>query len=268
MELRAGAQEAFQAGNPDTKVALVFAMWNRRDTLRIDLTREFAPEASPGLPTGLTLVAPQSVPRRTPFTPRGHAALMHSITHIEFNAINLALDAAWRFAGMPESYYLDWLQVAHEEARHFTALNSHLNANGYAYGDFQAHEGLWNICEHTRHDIVARMALVPRTMEARGLDATPMIQAKLARVGSPQAQEAIAILDVILREEIGHVATGNRWYRWLCERQGLDANAFYAQAALLHRAPTPRPPFNMPARKAAGFTDDELAALERISTAA
>ena len=176
----------------------------------------------------------REVPRRSPFTPEGRAALLHAIAHIEFNAINLALDAAWRFAGMPRAYYLDWLRVAREEALHFRLLREHLRSLGHDYGDFDAHDGLWAMAEKTRDDVLARMALVPRTLEARGLDATPPMQAKLRRAGDARAVE---ILDIILRDEIGHVAIGNRWYRWLCARDGLDPRAHYARA---RRAPRRR----------------------------
>jgi uncharacterized ferritin-like protein (DUF455 family) len=162
---------------------------------------------------------------------------------------------------MPEAYYRDWMQVAREESQHFQALQSHLQRCGYTYGSFPAHDGLWTMCDNTRHDVVARMALVPRTLEARGLDATPLIQAKLRKVGSPNALEAHDILDTILREEVGHVAIGNRWFHWLCLREGLEPAPFYAQAALRHGAPHPKPPFNLQARKQAGFTDAELQAL-------
>lgn len=186
---------------------------------------------------------------------------MHSIAHIEFNAINLALDAVWRFADMPRAYYLDWLGVAQEEAKHFDLLRAHLQEEGHDYGDFVAHDGLWTKCEATRLDVVARMALVPRTLEARGLDATPIIQAKLRRVGTPRALAAVGILDVILAEEVGHVAIGNHWYHWLCQRDALDPLAFYAQAAQRHGAPRLKPPFNLTARKLAGFSDAEISAL-------
>lgn len=140
------------------------------------------------------------VARRSPATPEGRAILLHAIAHIEFNAINLALDAIWRFDGMPGAYYLDWLRVAAEEATHFGLLRAHLRANGHDYGDFPAHQGLWTMCEKTQHDVVARMALVPRTLEARGLDATPQIQRKLRQVGTPDALAAVDILDTILRD--------------------------------------------------------------------
>jgi uncharacterized ferritin-like protein (DUF455 family) len=192
-------------------------------------------------------------------------ALIHSIAHIEFNAINLALDAAWRFAGMPADYYRDWLRVAFEESQHYTLLADHLATLGCAYGDFPAHDGLWTMAENTRHDVVARMALVPRTLEARGLDATPIIQAKLRKVGSVPAIQAVAILDTILREEVGHVAIGNHWYHWLCARDGLDSASFHSRAARLHGGPGLKPPFNLAARKLAGFTQAELDALPTIA---
>jgi uncharacterized ferritin-like protein (DUF455 family) len=205
-------------------------------------------------------VPPAEVPRRSPFTPEGRAALLHAIAHIEFNAINLALDAAWRFGGMPLAYHLDWLRVASEEALHFTLLAAHLRSLGHDYGDFDAHDGLWTMVEKTRGDVLARMALVPRTLEARGLDATPPLQKKLARAGDARAVE---ILDIILRDEIGHVAIGNRWYRWLCARDGLEPHAHYRVLAARHGAPRLKPPFNLAARRAAGFDDDELAALSQ-----
>lgn len=162
---------------------------------------------------------------------------------------------------MPPDYYRDWLQVAFEEAKHFTLLNEHLKAQGYTYGDFPAHDGLWTMAENTRHDVTARMALVPRTLEARGLDATPIIQAKLRKVGTVAALQAVDILDIILFEEVGHVAIGNHWYHWLCQRNGLDPIAFHAQASAQSGGPSLKPPFNLEARKRAGFSQQELDAL-------
>ena len=217
-----------------------------------------APEAIPGRPALPRLVSPNDVPRRSPATPEGRAALLHAITHIEFNAINLALDAVWRFAGMPARYYTDWLGVASEEALHFTLLREHLVSLGFDYGSFDAHDGLWAMTQRTAHDITARMALVPRTLEARGLDATPPMQARLRQAGDLRAAE---ILGVILRDEVGHVAIGNHWYRWLCARDGHDPVAHYAELARRHHAPRLHPPFNFEARRAAGFTEAELGLL-------
>jgi uncharacterized ferritin-like protein (DUF455 family) len=192
-------------------------------------------------------------------TPEGHAALVHSIVHIERNAIDLALDICWRFAGMPEAFYRDWLQIAREEAYHFTLLREHLETLGYRYGDFPAHNGLWDMAERTRGDLLARVALVPRTLEARGLDASPAVKTKLVSIGDLRAGE---ILDIILRDEIGHVAVGNRWYGWLCEQRGIDPVATYAELTVKYEAPKLKRPFNLDARRAAGFSDAELAALQ------
>ncbi len=222
-------------------------------------------QALPGRPALPRLVEPAKVPRRSAFTPEGRAALLHAVAHIEFNAINLALDAIWRFAGLPPDYYTDWARVASEEALHFSLVQQHLHTIGRRYGEFDAHDGLWTMVERTRGDVVARMALVPRTLEARGLDATPAMRAKFAAAGDTRAAE---ILDVILRDEIGHVAIGNRWYRWLCARDGLDPFEHARQLARQHRAPPLRPPFNRSARLAAGFSAEELDHLESAARAA
>ncbi len=173
-------------------------------------------------------------------------------------AVNLALDAVWRFHGMPVDFYRDWLRVASEEALHFTLLREHLLSLGFDYGSFAAHDGLWMMTQRTAFDVTARMALVPRTLEARGLDAAPPLQAKLHKAGDLRAVE---ILDVILRDEVGHVAIGNHWYRWLCARDGHDPVALYAQLTVRYQAPRLRPPFNTDARRAAGFTEAEITLL-------
>ncbi|AKM33031.1 hypothetical protein AB870_19660 [Pandoraea faecigallinarum] len=215
----------------------------------------------PGRPAAPVLVSPRELKQRAVTTTEGRAALLHALTHIEFNAINLALDALWRFDGLPVAYYDDWLQVAAEEAYHFSLLAAHLKTLGddYAYGCFPAHDGLWDMARRTSGDWLARLALVPRTLEARGLDASPPIRAKLASAGD---KDGAAILDIILRDEIGHVAIGNRWYRWGCERLGVEPVATYARLAAQYGAPRLRGPFNLAARRAAGFDDDELAALQ------
>jgi uncharacterized ferritin-like protein (DUF455 family) len=260
MELRRQALHALALSDPAAKRAAVAAL--RAAPFEVDtdlaLGLQDAPGPLPGRPPRPALVDPAQLPRRSAHTADGRAALLHAVTHIEFNAINLALDALWRFAGLPPAYYRDWLTVAAEEATHFALLQAHLASLGHAYGDFDAHDGLWTMVERTAGDPLARMALVPRALEARGLDATPPMQARLARAGDARAVE---ILDVILRDEVGHVAIGNRWYRWLCEREGLDPLAHDAVLAERYRAPRLRPPFNRAARAAAGFSAAELAAL-------
>jgi uncharacterized ferritin-like protein (DUF455 family) len=257
MELRCLALDALAEPDPARKIASVEAGWALATAgCEADATLPLVARLPlPGRPQQPRLVPVQDVPRRSPYTVAGRAALLHAVAHIEFNAINLALDAVWRYADMPQAYYRDWWRVACEEAHHFHLLNLHLRGMGHAYGDFDAHDGLWAMAERTRDDAVARMALVPRTLEARGLDATPPMQARLARAGD---HEAVRILDVILRDEEGHVAVGNRWYRWLCEQQGLEPVSHYRLLARRHGAPRLKPPFNLAARARAGFTEREL----------
>jgi uncharacterized ferritin-like protein (DUF455 family) len=262
-ELRLSALASLLECDPAAKAAGVTALrhaWRQR---AITLARDAslaAPEGIPGRPALPALVPPLAVQRRSMRTVEGRAALLHALAHIEFNAINLALDALWRFPDMPDDYYADWLQVAAEEAHHFTLLADHLRSQGYAYGDFTGHNSLWDMVEKTADDVLARMALVPRTLEARGLDAAPPVRAKLAQAGD---MAAAAILDIILRDEIGHVAIGNRWFGYLCAERGLEPLAAYADLAIRYKAPPLRGPFNMEARRAAGFTELELAQLGR-----
>ncbi|MEY2780429.1 MAG: hypothetical protein RL307_133 [Pseudomonadota bacterium] len=221
----------------------------------------------PGRPERPVLKPAQAMPQRSVNTERGLAAMVHAIAHIEFNAINLALDAVWRFPGHPVDYYLDWWRVAQEEAKHFDMLSAELANLGHAYGDFEAHDGLWQMCEATADHWLARMALVPRTLEARGLDATPLIQAKLAKLGTPIAERIIAVLDVILREEEGHVAIGNHWFREGCAQQGLNPEQAYLDLLKAHRAPRLKPPLNWVSRRRAGFSDAELQAWQAADQA-
>ena len=189
MECRQLALDALCLREPAAKVAAVHDLWSHIATLALQTDTPLTPvaHAVPGRPDRPPLRSAKAVPNRSVFTPQGMAAMVHAVCHIEFNAINLALDAVWRFAGMPSAYYRDWLRVAHEEATHFGLLQAHLQTHGHAYGDFDAHDGLWAMCEKTADDVLARMALVPRTLEARGLDATPLIQAKLQRANTPEA---------------------------------------------------------------------------------
>jgi len=247
-------------GEPLAKAAQARALYAELTYAAIDPDAQIIPTVPlPGRPPLPRLVPAKSVPTRSPFTLEGRAALLHAVTHIEFNAINLALDAVWRFEHLPHAFYRDWLRVASEEALHFTLLREHLLTLGHDYGAFDAHDGLWAMTERTAFDVTARMALVPRTLEARGLDAAPPMQDKLRRAGDLRAVEILAL---ILRDEVGHVAIGNHWYRWLCEREGLDPVAHYAMLAQRHAAPRLRPPFNHAARLAAGFTEGEIALLE------
>jgi uncharacterized ferritin-like protein (DUF455 family) len=219
---------------------------------------------SPGRPDRPLLASPKTMPRRELNGSTNHAALIHALAHIEFNAINLALDAVQRFSGFPPVFHGDWLRVAAEEACHFRLLRDHLRSLGRDYGDFPAHGGLWEMAEKTAHDPLARMALVPRLLEARGLDVTPDIQRKLRGYGDRAGAE---LLDIILRDEIGHVATGDRWFRHLCAERGLAPEAAYREMLRMPGVPRPRRPFNEAARLAAGFTAGELDGLDPAAPA-
>lgn len=262
-ELRSAARTLLIESDVAAKVAGTQALSDLWAQHQVSLESQVALAADaivPGRPEKPLLVPPREVKHRSMVTVEGRAALIHALAHIEFNAINLALDVIWRFDGMPDQYYADWLQVAAEEALHFSLLEKHLQTLGFAYGDFSAHNSLWDMAEKTSADLLARIALVPRTLEARGLDATPAVRAKLAQAGD---HAAAAILDVILRDEVGHVATGNRWFGWLCNERGLEPVAAYAELAVKFNAPVLRGPFNLEARRAAGFTEQELAVLSQ-----
>lgn len=214
-----------------------------------------------GRPVKPDLVAPKDLPRRRLGSKEGHAALMHSILHIEFNAINLALDAIYRFQEMPKAYYHDWLNVAAEEAYHFQMVREHLYHLGYEYGDFPAHNGLWVSTVETDHDPLVRMALVPRTLEARGLDVTPAMIHKLRAIGDKRGVE---ILKILLHDEIGHVAVGTRWFRYLCEQRQLNPFETFTDAIKSYFYGNLRGPFNFEARQQAGFSEQEIAWLKQL----
>jgi uncharacterized ferritin-like protein (DUF455 family) len=215
----------------------------------------------PGRPQKPILVTPRELPRRSIATVQGRAALLHSIAHIEFNAINLALDAVYRFRGLPKSYYADWLRVASEEAYHFELVNNHLHTLGYAYGDFAAHNGLWDMAMRTKHSALERMAIIPRGMEARGLDVTPGIIEKLKASGD---EPAIDILEIILRDEIGHVEIGTRWFNYCCDAQNLPRQKTFEELMRRFTSGRVKLPLHRSARKRAGFTEAELDFLEGL----
>lgn len=258
-EMRRAAHSALLITVPEEKVARVGEIGSACAAagLSLDTQATLPAVIEPGRPARPLLVEARGVPRRKLASTEGRAALIHALAHIEFNAINLALDAVARFGGLPPQYYRDWLRVAGEEAHHYTLLASHLRTLGYAYGDLPAHNGLWEAAAKTAGDVLARMGLVPRILEARGLDVTPGIQRKLRQAGD---EAGAAILDIILRDEVGHVATGNHWYRYLCASRGEPPEATFARLLQEYAVPPPHPPFNEAARLHAGFSVEELAA--------
>ena len=190
--------------------------------------------------------------RRAGSSPAGRIALLHAIAHIELNAIDLAWDIIARFAGadLPRQFYDDWVGVAAEEAEHYALLAERLTAFGAAYGDLPAHDGLWQAAEATAHDLLARLAVVPLVLEARGLDVTPAMIARLDRVGDGQSA---AVLRRIYADEIGHVAIGMRWFAFICARRALPPAETYQSLVRRYFKGTLKPPFNEGGRSAAGL---------------
>jgi uncharacterized ferritin-like protein (DUF455 family) len=263
LELRAASLAILVSADAQTKVSQLPKLFEdyqqRRVTLDVSCKLDPQGLTLPGRPVKPELVLPKLVPKRRMDTLEGRAGLLHSLAHIEFNAMNLALDAIWRFPEMPKEYYEDWLKVAKEEAYHFSLINGHLHSLGFSYGDFPAHNSLWEMVERTTDSVIARMALVPRTMEARGLDAVPAIRDRFKQIKETRAVE---ILEIILNDEIGHVLIGNRWFNFLCTKDGLSPITTYRELAAQYRAPVLKGPFNIEARKQAGFTTEELNLLE------
>jgi uncharacterized ferritin-like protein (DUF455 family) len=270
-DLHAAAKRCLDATEPAEKLQLTHATW------QAFLAGELQPDAAspspdpitaPGRPAKPVLVNARQLPQRGLGSEAGRAALVHAVAHIEFNAINLAWDAVYRFRGKPAAYYRDWASCAHDEARHFAMLLERLQQLGHAYGDFDAHDGLWQMAEKTADNDTARMALVPRVLEARGLDVTPGMIERLRQLGDTRT---VAILDVILREEVAHVAAGTRWYRDCCQRDGIEPIAHFFTLIRDYMGVNLRGPFNRPARLEAGFVDaelDRLAALAADNTPA
>lgn len=261
--LYAAARDCLDAATPEDKPALSFAAAKAFVAGELDLAEGHPPQRirMPGRPPTPRLVPARQLPQRGLGSAEGRAAFVHAIAHIEFNAIDLAWDAVYRFRGMPRAYYEDWVGVADDEARHFTLLRGRLHELGHDYGDFDAHNGLWEMAEQTADDGLARMALVPRVLEARGLDVTPAMIVKLRKLGDDATAD---ILEVILREEVAHVAAGSRWFRWFCEREGVDPHARFRELIDEYARGSLRGPFNHQARSAAGFDEEELALLERL----
>jgi uncharacterized ferritin-like protein (DUF455 family) len=258
MNVHVAARAVFADCDVAAKLAGAARLWSEWRAGGLVMGEPGTPTDAPGRPARPELRPPQAMPRRQLNGRENHAALIHALAHIEFNAINLALDAVQRFPGLPAGFYGDWLHVAAEEAYHFTLLRDHLRAQGRDYGDLPGHDGLWEMALKTAHDPLARMALVPRLLEARGLDVTPDIQRKLTGFGDAAGA---ALLDIILRDEIGHVAAGDRWFRYLCEQRGVQPEATFRDLLAMPGVPHPRRPCNATARLAAGFSAQEITSL-------
>jgi len=240
----------------------LYTDWKAGHYTREDTNEQVQPVPIPGRPPRPELVPVSEVRQRKLTTKEGRATLIHAITHIEFNAINLALDAVYRFRDMPDDYYTDWLQVASEEAYHFSLLEKRLQQMGYEYGDMPAHNGLWESCINTAHDVMVRMALVPRVLEARGLDVTPGMMKKLKSLGD---QQTVDILTIILRDEIGHVRIGSRWFHYCCKQRHIEPDSTFLKLIKEYMSGSLRGPFYTEARLQAGFSEKELELLSKLS---
>ncbi|MBI5461155.1 MAG: ferritin-like domain-containing protein [Gammaproteobacteria bacterium] len=263
MDLYNAAHACLAESDPECKCTRTRETWVRVQSgeLAIVPVLHGASLDAPGRPPRPELVSPRDLPKRRLTTVEGRAALLHALAHIEFNAINLAWDAVCRFAGMPEDFYRDWASVADEEAYHFRLLRERLRALDHGYGDFPAHNGLWAMALQTREDVLVRMALVPRVLEARGLDVTPGIMERLREAGDA---ESVAILEIILRDEIGHVAIGTRWFHYACAQRGLEPRATFRDLVREHMRGRIKGPFYRDARERAGFSAQELDDLETL----
>lgn len=260
------AMQCLACNDPVTKCDLTHraAAALRAGALCLDWPGE--PEAvdTPGRPQRPRLVSPRQLPHRRPGSREGRVSLLHALAHIEFNAINLAWDAVYRFRGLPEDYYRDWSRVADEEARHFRLLCERLLDFGATYGELDAHDGLWEMACKTAHDVLVRMALVPRVLEARGLDVTPGIMERVREAGDLKTVEVLA---VILRDEIGHVEIGTRWFRYLCAQRGLEPEEKFGELLRQYMKGQVKKPFHYQAREQAGFSTREMDTLERLASA-
>jgi len=253
--LAAGAARIVRAGDPAEKVAVaraVGAAWRAGRLGRIVQSAPPAMPERPGRPARPELLPPRDMPRRSMKGDRGRIALLHSLAHIELNAIDLAWDLIGRFADrpMPRSFFDDWVRVGVEEAGHFSIIARRLGDLGAAYGDLPAHDGLWEAAQATGHSLLARLAIIPLVLEARGLDITPSLIAQARNADDP---ETAKVLEIIYRDELGHVSIGMRWFRFLCDRQRLAPEPTFHDLVRKHFRGRLKPPFNDPARSRAGL---------------
>ena len=254
------AQVCLRSSSPEEKVMLTrqFAKDWTEGKYVCDHDFDLTAQVEAGRPDKPELVQAKKLAKRSISTPEGRVILAHALAHIEFNAINLALDAAYRFRNMPELYYANWIKVADEEAYHFTLLNKYLQDRGHSYGDFPAHNGLWEMAQKTAHDVMIRMALVPRVLEARGLDVTPGLISKLKQFSD---QDFIDVLEIIHRDEIGHVYIGSHWFKYICEQRQLDSRQTFKSLIEQYMNGSLRGPFDEAVRLEAGFSKQEIADL-------
>lgn len=256
------AEACLHSANIDKKPALTHQAWQTLvyGELSLNSDRPVLPIDRVIFPDKPILLAPRYMPKRKLNTPEGVCAFFHAIAHVEFVAIYLAWDIVYRFRGMPVQFYQDWLRIADEEAQHFELIRIRLQTMQLDYGDLPAHSGLWDHARDTTDDLLARLAMVPRCMEARGLDVTPAIITRFRQLGD---DASVALLNRILTDEVGHVERGSYWFKFVCEQQVFEAEAKYRQIiGQYYRGGKPKGPFNREMRIIAGFSNAELDWLE------
>ena len=246
---------ALRTSDPFEKVRLTRAAARNWRLGRLSHTFETSMPDSPGRPAVPELLPPNRMPKRGKGgSERGRIALIHALAHIEFVAMNLALDLPGRFGGaFPRAFMDDWMKVAADEAMHFALLDRRLRQLGNHYGALPAHDGLWEAAEETAHDAQARLAVVPMVLEARGLDVTPMTITRFENAGD---QPTARILNRIMNDEIIHVSVGTKWFNWTCIRDDSDPVATWKMLINRHFRGSLKPPFNDSARSAAGLTQE------------
>ena len=263
VEIFAEARACLEEGNLDKKIKLSSRLAKKIATGCLELQGHAASTLSIGRPHRPVLVPPSKLPRRGFSSESQRLAMAHAIAHIEFNAINLAWDAIWRFQNMPEEYYRDWAKVAEDETRHFNLLRAYLLKRRCDYGDFEAHDGLWTMAERTAHDVLDRMAIVPRVLEARGLDVTPAMIGKFKDAGDLEMTD---ILTTIYEEEIEHVRIGNKWYSTLCHERGLEPASTFINLIQNYGVGDRNSVINEQARRSAGFSVKEIQAIQGLQS--
>ncbi len=246
----------------DEKLALSKQAWQLYQQGNLSFAENDEPEAISKVqfPAQPELLAPRFMPRRSLGSKEGMQAFYHSLAHIEFVAIYLAWDMLYRFRGLPEQFYIDWLQVAYEESLHFEMIREHLRTLDLDYGDLPAHQGLWEHATDTDYSVLARLVIIPRCMEARGLDVTPTMMEKIAKF---KDEKGVEILTRIYEDEKTHVNFGSHWFNQQCDVQQLDSEETFKHYLLKHfHQRKPKGPFNTAVRLQVGFTENEMAWLE------
>lgn len=259
------ARHCLLLDDPDEKMAYTMELFSSWENSTLEWQDGESPdlEINPGRPDRPTLVSPDAVPKRGFGSETRRAALIHALTHIELTAVDLAWDTIYRYRSMPQEYYDDWIHTAVDETRHFIALRARLRAMGFDYGDFAAHNALWEHAVETAADLMDRMAIVHRVMEARALDVVPNIMEQFRTIGD---SETAAVLVDVANDETAHVSAGTRWFRYRCQEQGKDPDQKFFELVVKYLSKLPKGPFNHDARRKAGFSDNEMEVLEGGNT--